>query len=78
MTVLIMTDIEGICGVDLWEQVHTGAEFARERLMADTNAAIEGAFLAGADKVYVVANLDELKQLSKWHNWYTEVNIFCV
>lgn len=58
MTVLIMTDIEGICGVDLWEQVHksdwTGAEFARERLMADTNAAIEGAFLAGADKVYVV------------------------
>ncbi|MBQ6846512.1 MAG: M55 family metallopeptidase [Oscillospiraceae bacterium] len=58
MTVLIMTDIEGISGVDLWEQVHkedwSGFEFARERLMADTNAAVEGAVRAGADKIYVV------------------------
>lgn len=58
MTVLIMTDIEGICGVDLWEQVHkegwSGYEFAKERLMADTNAAVEGAHRAGADKIYVV------------------------
>ncbi|MBQ6902449.1 MAG: M55 family metallopeptidase [Oscillospiraceae bacterium] len=58
MNILIMTDIEGITGVDFWEQVHKhdweGEELARERLMADTNAAVEGAFRAGADKVYVV------------------------
>lgn len=58
MKVLIMTDIEGISGVDNWEQVHRhdwdGEQKARERLMADTNAAIEGAARAGADKIYVV------------------------
>ena len=58
MKILIMTDIEGISGVDNWEQVHRsgwdGAEKARERLMADTNAAIEGAARAGADTIYVV------------------------
>ncbi|MBQ9985574.1 MAG: M55 family metallopeptidase [Oscillospiraceae bacterium] len=58
MKILIMTDIEGISGVDDWEQVHRhgweGEEKARERLMADTNAAVEGAIRAGADTVYVV------------------------
>lgn len=58
MTVLIMTDLEGISGVDQWEQVHQhnweGEELAFRRLMADTNAAVEGAVRAGADKIYVV------------------------
>ncbi|MBE6966057.1 MAG: peptidase M55, partial [Ruminococcaceae bacterium] len=58
MNVLIMTDLEGVSGVELKEQVHdtksAGYRFACERLMADTNAAVEGAKRAGADVVYVV------------------------
>ncbi|MBQ6698111.1 MAG: M55 family metallopeptidase [Oscillospiraceae bacterium] len=55
MNVLILTDLEGISGVDYKEQVHDtnsdGYKYACERLMADTNAAVEGAKRAGADKV---------------------------
>lgn len=58
MNVLIMTDLEGISGVDYKDQVHDtasdGYKYACERLMADTNAAVEGAKRAGADMVYVV------------------------
>ncbi len=58
MNVLIMTDLEGISGVDYKDQVHDtssdGYKYACERLMADLNAAVEGAKRAGADTVYVV------------------------
>ncbi len=80
MNVYIMTDLEGISGVssmahvsDVGSDIH---RFACERLMADTNAAIEGAIRAGANKVYVTdghgpANsfIDELldKRATKVH-----------
>lgn len=58
MNVFIMTDLEGISGVNTMTAItEVGGEenrFACERLMADTNAAIDGAFLAGAEKVFVV------------------------
>ncbi|MEA4890305.1 MAG: M55 family metallopeptidase [Clostridiaceae bacterium] len=58
MNVLIMTDMEGISGVDTPEQItdihSSGYQFARQRLMLDTNSAIAGAFSGGADQVYVV------------------------
>jgi D-amino peptidase len=56
MKILIATDMEGITGVTTWEQVTPGhAEYARfRRLMTqDVNAAIRGAFDAGADEVVV-------------------------
>lgn len=57
MNVVIMTDLEGISGVDRMEMVNDvetpGFRFACERLMHDLNAAVEGAFLGGAKKVYV-------------------------
>ena len=57
MNVLIVTDLEGISGVDKIEMVSEvgtpGHQFARERLMLDVNAAVEGAFEGGADAVYV-------------------------
>lgn len=58
MKVLIMTDLEGISGVDTMEMVsEVGTpehKFALEHLMLDVNAAVEGAFEGGADAVYVV------------------------
>ena len=56
MKILIAADMEGITGVTTWEQVTPGhAEYARfRRLMTqDVNAAIRGAFDAGADEVVV-------------------------
>ena len=57
MKVLIMTDLEGISGVDTMEKVSEvgtpGHKFALERLMLDVNAAVEGAFEGGATAVYV-------------------------
>lgn len=56
MKILIATDMEGISGVTTWDQVTPGhAEYARfRRLMTqDVNAAIRGAFDAGADEVIV-------------------------
>ncbi len=57
MNVFIMTDLEGISGVSSMEHIReVGSDihrFACERLMADTNAAVEGAVRAGAEKIYV-------------------------
>ena len=56
MKILIAADMEGITGVTTWDQVTPGhAEYARfRRLMTqDVNAAIRGAFDAGADEVLV-------------------------
>ncbi|MDR0406343.1 MAG: M55 family metallopeptidase [Clostridiales bacterium] len=58
MNVLIMTDLEGISGVDTIEKVMdvgtAGHRFACERLMADVNAAVDGAIAGGAETVYVI------------------------
>ena len=58
MKVLIMTDLEGISGVDTIDMIDEANvelnRFARERLMADLNAAVAGCLDAGADEVYVV------------------------
>lgn len=56
MRILISCDMEGISGVVDWDQVTPGhAEWQRGRkLMAgDVNAAINGAFVGGAEKVTV-------------------------
>jgi D-amino peptidase len=56
MKILISADMEGVTGVTTWDQVTPGqAEYARfRRLMtADVNAAVRGAFDAGADEVLV-------------------------
>lgn len=56
MKVLIATDMEGISGVVHWDQVNPDhAEYARFRkvMTGDVNAAIRGAFAAGADEVVV-------------------------
>src|SRR5512145_836909 len=56
MRILIATDMEGITGVTTWDQVTPGhAEYARFRKLMtdDVNAAIRGAFDAGADEVVV-------------------------
>jgi D-amino peptidase len=56
MKILIATDMEGITGVTTWDQVTPGhAEYARfRRLMTqDVNAAIRGAYDAGAEEVIV-------------------------
>jgi D-amino peptidase len=53
MKIFIMTDLEGISGISRKEQVDNSEPYALERLMADVNAAIRGAFDGGADEVYV-------------------------
>lgn len=56
MKILIATDMEGITGVTTWDQVTPGhAEYARFRKMMtqDVNAAVRGAYEAGADQVVV-------------------------
>lgn len=56
MKILIATDMEGITGVTTWDQVTPGhAEYARFRraMTQDVNAAIRGAFEAGADEIIV-------------------------
>ncbi len=57
MNVLILTDLEGISGVDsiddIFEKESEGFRRGLERLMADTNTAVRAAFDAGAEKVYV-------------------------
>lgn len=57
MKVYIETDLEGINGVDTIEMVNEtlqGSPLARQYLMDETNAAIAGAFDAGAEAVYVL------------------------
>jgi len=54
--IYIMTDLEGISGIDSMDMIQKGHpryEYSLERLMADTNAAIEGAFQGGAGQVFV-------------------------
>ena len=56
MRVFIMTDLEGISlvdSIDMMDQETEGYRFACERLIADTNAAIQGAIDAGADEIFV-------------------------
>lgn len=56
MKILIAVDMEGITGVTTWDQVTPGhAEYARFRklMTQDVNAAVRGAFQAGADEVVV-------------------------
>jgi len=55
-SVLIITDLEGISGVYTIDQIFEESAYkeACKLLTADTNAAVDGAFAAGAEKVYVV------------------------
>lgn len=56
MKILVSVDIEGVAGVYHAEQVRAGNpeyERARRLMAAEANAAICGAFDAGADEVYV-------------------------
>ncbi|MBQ5355889.1 MAG: M55 family metallopeptidase [Clostridia bacterium] len=54
MTVFIETDLEGISGVSTIDMVANSDPRALERLMADTNAAVRGAYAGGADRVLVL------------------------
>lgn len=60
MIVWICTDMEGLAGVDRWEQCYDpdfGADayrYGREQLTADSNAAIAGCFDAGATEVRIL------------------------
>lgn len=59
LKVYISVDMEGISGLVRWADVASdGIDYSENRslLTADTNAAIEGAFLAGADEVIVEEN----------------------
>ena len=56
--IYIHTDLEGISGIDKGEMVKVGlganSDYVIERLMTDINAAIDGAFLGGANHVTVL------------------------
>ena len=55
--IYIHTDLEGISGIDKGEMVSFGennSDYVKERMMADINAAVDGAFLGGADYVMVL------------------------
>ncbi len=57
MRVLIMSDMEGVSGIVVWEQVNGGApmyEEARRLYTEEINAAVRGARAAGADEIVVV------------------------
>ncbi len=57
MHIFIMTDIEGISGIDNIDMIdmnNEGYKTAVKYLMSDVNAAIDGAFAGGADRVTVV------------------------
>ncbi len=58
MNIFIMTDLEGITGVETVEATHPAKDSepyraACENLMLDANAAIAGFFDGGADRVYI-------------------------
>ena len=56
MKVYISTDFEGVSGIVAWEQVIAPSEevaLGRELLLAETNAAIQGALAAGATELTV-------------------------
>lgn len=76
MKVLISADMEGTCGVVAWVQVMppdvvgtsrpsstVEYERARKRMTLEVNAAIEGAFAAGADEVIVNESHDGMRNL---------------
>lgn len=55
--IYIHTDLEGISGIDKGEMILPGSpehRYCIERLMTDANAAVDGAFLGGADHVTVL------------------------
>lgn len=57
MRVLIMTDMEGVSGIVVWDQVNGGApmyEEGRRLYTEEINAAVRGCFNAGATEVVVV------------------------
>ncbi|MEW6278125.1 MAG: M55 family metallopeptidase [Candidatus Eremiobacterota bacterium] len=57
MRVLIMTDMEGVSGIVVWQQVDGGAamfEEGRRLYTEEINAAVRGALEAGAQEVVVV------------------------
>jgi D-amino peptidase len=57
MNILIMSDMEGVSGIVTWEQVDGGApmyEEGRVLYTEEINAAVRGAFRAGAKRVVVV------------------------
>ena len=57
MRVLIMTDMEGVSGIVVWEQVDGGApmyEEGRKLYTEEINAAVRGAKAAGATEIVVV------------------------
>src|SRR5205823_10378732 len=57
MRVLIMTDMEGVSGIVVWDQVNGGApmyEEGRRLYTEEINAAVRGAKGAGADEIVVV------------------------
>ena len=59
MKVFVSVDMEGVCGLVRWPDVSPkGIDFARNRslMTADANAAVEGAFAAGATEVVVEEN----------------------
>lgn len=63
MRLLISCDMEGISGIVDWEQVTPGKsewERGRELMAGDANAAINGAFVGGAESVTVAD--------AHWHN----------
>ncbi|MBL8048703.1 MAG: M55 family metallopeptidase [Chthonomonas sp.] len=69
MKVFISVDMEGITGLVTWGQCSGPRsevydyQFARERMTADTNAAIRGAFAAGATEVVVKDSHNNSKNL---------------
>lgn len=57
MRIYIHTDLEGVSGVDraeMMDESSQGYQLARELLMGDLNAAIDGAFAGGATQVTVL------------------------
>src|SRR6185312_655981 len=57
MRVLIMTDMEGVSGIVVWDQVNSGAplyEECRRLYTEEINAAVRGAKAAGATEIVVV------------------------
>ena len=57
MKIYIHTDLEGVTGIDTMAMMardHERHEEAKRNLMADVNAAVDGAFAGGADEVTVL------------------------
>lgn len=85
MTVLLMSDIEGMSGVDTVDQMEgEGYIYACRRLEADLNAAIAGCFDGGATRVIYVdghgtginldpANVDPRAEKMAGRDWQEEV-----